>query len=196
MMQLRFMLVILAAGFSPIVWSEASIDPNAGEPSFLLDAPGTLSKPKLEKRAFVPAFPNQPTSSSPPSEYRYIPEDRFHFNQFGQHNGMRNPWIDKQNRGRQPRPSNAHNPMDVYTNPWAVDGFIAPPDGTTFNLPRQFSPADSMAPGIYGGLNDFYSNFADSVYRDTNPATMGAPKFDMFLPGVDDKGFDFPFSPF
>jgi hypothetical protein len=86
--------------------------------------------------------------------------------------------------------------MDVYTNPWAVDGFIAPPGSSAFNLPRQFPPADALAPGIYGGLNDFYSNFADSLYRDTNPATLGAPKFDMFLPGVDDKGFDFPFSPF
>ncbi len=181
---------------SQALMAEAKIAEPDRQSSYLMTAPGTLSNlPRAEIQSENPRATLRPQRPRP--GYRFVDEYHLRFKQFGQERGQSNPWTeprDSQFRRRQAPPP---GPPSSFSNPWHLGG-AHPPELKDFRSGSYpwIGPQDNLAPGIYGGLEDFYTNFADGIYRDTNPAAIGQGFGGYLFPGIDDDDSGFPFMPF
>ncbi len=184
-------------------FADASVDSGKATGSFLLNAPGTLTgaikgetaKPAAQKQATTTTLPEKHQSSpQAPMRYRYIQEDERKFRQFGQSSGKNNPWFE-QNNSAYPRPPRQMMQHPI-TNPWQLGGMPAPPGMVDPRPDYSMDPYSRYSSGVYPSQNSLYPNYPEGIYRDTNPALLGAPGTGGFMPGFGGNNFSFPFSPF
>ncbi len=181
---------------STIVLADANVDSKNREKTFLLVAPGTLSHSIKGQQNTEESLPPPKPGKTDPRRYRFVGDNYFKLRQFGQEKGLNNPWTEQRHRAA-PVVRRHGATTQEFANPCHLSG-AHPPGLENFQsgYPPYMPPADNMAPGVYGGLNDFYSDYTDGIYRDTNPAAFG-PGFNSFmLPGLGSNDFDFPFLPF
>ena len=214
----KSLYMIFLMMLSASVMADASVDARAGDKTFLLNAPGTLSGtvkggsgqhesstpngggtlPELDAASSspqgTPRFVSPQHSAPPPRQYRYVEDNERKFRQFGQTSGQNNPWFEQNRQGfaRPPQPM----PPQQITNPWQLGGM--PPLNVPENGRAEYStsPYPRYAPQRYNAQNQFYPDYPDGIYRDTNPALIGMPGQSGFLPGFDGNSFPFPLSPF
>ena len=182
---------------SPVLAADANIAKPDRQQTFLLQAPGTLShSPGPADSPVEPSNPADRPGRARPPRYKFVDENHLRFRQFGQQRGQSNPWIEPR-RTYDPNTNFRSGRSSSYSNPWHLGG-AHPPELQAFQSGAYplMPPADPMAPGIYGGLEDFYMDFSDGILNDSNPAAIGRYGFGGFmLPGIDD-GSGFPFMPF
>jgi hypothetical protein len=217
------LFLILLMMLPASVMADASVNARAGENSFLLNAPGTLTGtikggndqhesstsassgtlPEQDSAApssvqGTPRFPSPQRSAPPPRQYRYVEDNERKFRQFGQTSGQNNPWFE-QNRQGFARPPQSMPPQQI-TNPWQLGGM--PPMNGLENGRAEYSaqPYSRYAPQRYNynAQSQLYPDYPDGIFRDNNPALIGMPGPGQsgFLPGFDGNRFPFPLSPF
>ena len=183
--------LFLCVVISPSLFADASIDTLDKKKTILLTAPGTLSGGSVEPKS----LPN--SVSIPSREYRYA-GDRYDqqlkkMPQFGQQFGQNNPWTQQQFRPslRPDNQRNHNNNAQGYNNPWHIGG--PQPVGPDYNQQSFRPPNQNQFGNQFGGMTGMYPEYAEGIYRDTNPAA-NSPLFNGMMPGG--MGNDFPFSNF
>lgn len=192
----RITIFITTLLISQALLAEAKIAEPDRQSTYLLTAPGTLSNlPRTEIKPDTPRSVQRPQRPRP--DYRFVDDYHLRFKQFGQERGQSNPWTEPKDRGFYRRQAPLTEPSISYGNPWHLDG-AHPPELRDFRSGSYplLGPQDSLAPGIYGGLEDFYTNFSDGIYQDTNPAAIGRGFGSYLFPGIDGDDSGFPFMPF
>lgn len=188
---------------SSAVYSEASIDMQDQQKTFLLTAPGTVTgvnQPPSDQtgshssETTIPQ--NNPVNYQRPMRYKYVGEST-KFRQFGQEPGQNNPWF--QNFNSQYPGRSANMRQAPLTNPWQLGGMPSM-QGMMNNRPASPYSADSYSPYQAGNnlSNDkLYPDFPVGIYRDTNPAAFSMPaQNNSFMSGFGGDNFGLPFSPF
>ncbi len=195
---LNLLLMLLCAS----AFADASMASGKAADSFLLNAPGTLTgaikgetaKPATQQQTSTLPKKKMTRAQQPPARYRYIQEGEHKFRQFGQSSGNNNPWFEP-NRSAYPRPPRAMMQYPI-TNPWQLGGMSAPPVRLDLRSDYSMTPYSRYSAGAYLSQNPLFPDYPDGIYRDTNPALLGAPATGGFLPGFGGNNFSFPFSPF
>jgi len=179
-------------------FSDASLELESSDKTFLLTAPGTLSgRDKQAEKAGADVqktLPDVTPRIQPRRRYKYVGENK-RFRQFGQEPGQNNPWFDK-NYSAYPQPSTMLAPP--MANPWQLGGMPSPSQ-IGAGAPPAMSSGNSRSmypPGQYSNDNKLFPDFPDGIYRDTNPAAFSLPGQNGFMPGMGGNNFGFPFSPF
>mgnify|MGYP006971714997 CR=1 FL=1 len=185
---------------SSSVFPEASIDNQHQDQTYLLVAPGTVTgksgQAENHSPRVLPTTPNERTHfRQQPGRYKYVGEGK-KFRQFGQKPGQNNPWFEDYNMGypRNMSPSRSH----PITNPWQLGG-MPPLHDLQMEGQQSFSTGgvSQYGSGNYSGSNNYYPDFPDGIYRDTNPAAHSLPgRNNGFMPGLGGDNFNFPFTPF
>lgn len=215
---IKTVMISVSLLISTAVFSEANISQEDAAKTILLTAPGTISgivrQPGSDSSssATVPGASNSAavpdtTIKQPPQRYNYpffnyIEERDYKFPQYGQVNGRNNPWSESESEPNRRLPPPLPPARGFSSNPWDLSGrdILAPSPNRApsqgYRPPRYSNtPSMSMMPN-FGGFDDMLPNYADGIYRDRNPASMG-PFMNGFMPGLDNNdSFDFPFSPF
>ncbi len=202
---MKTILFTLALLLSPALLAEANIRVQPGYPTYLLEAPGTVSgigepKPSRQQRLIPPrAFVTPDHEPSMGGQYR--------FPQYGQKPANPNPWFEDRPELRPTRPpaANAERPRQ-FQNPWDIGNLpdFGPPrfdeDGLTGSNSR-LVPNYGSSYGLQG-LDSGYSSYYRDPYSGRGlPAPMGFPYSGLplmngMLPGLSDNDSDFPFMPF
>ena len=193
------LLFTLALLMSPALLAEANIRVQPGTPTYLLEAPGTVSgmgapQPSRES-VFIPprAFVTPDHEPSSAGQYR--------FPQYGQKPAQANPWFEDRQEMRfipADRPREFQNPWDISNLPdFGPRRFNQ--DGLTGRDPRLMPNYDSSY--RLQGLDGGYSAYRDPYSTQALPAPMGFPYSGLplmngMLPGLSDNDSDFPFMPF
>jgi hypothetical protein len=192
----------IALLFPSMLLAEASIGSDKPSQTFLLKAPGTVtgieSAPPTLSPGEAPRF--KTTLQPPPLRYKPpFPDNRvdsYRFPQYGQAISRHNPWDAREKQRRLPPPLPPANPF--AENPWDLSGRLPAQSNMGFKPEAPAFPS-YYSSGAYGfdalgSPQGLYPDYPDAIYRDANPAAI--PFRHGVLPGLDDRGFDFPFMPF
>jgi len=190
---------------SSAVFSEASIDMQDRQKTFLLTAPGTvtgvnqLPSGQTDTNSAVNTLPqNNPENRQPrPMRYKYVGE-KTKFRQFGQEPAQNNPWF--QNFNSQYPGRSTQMRQAPLSNPWQLGGMPSM-QGMMNNRSAPPYSADSYSPHQAGSdfsNNNLYPDFPVGICRDTNPAAFALPgqNNNNIMPGFSGDNFGMPFSPF
>ena len=192
--------VLMVFCFSGSLFADANIADVDPQKTFLLTAPGTLSGALEESQTQPQAQPPMPARPADtrwqPQPYRFVGEDAERFPQHGQQPGYNNPWTEDPPSYAIPGYRGAYSVPTPSNNPWHVEGDYSPEFDMTQSERFPYNASQIYSPGLYEPRVDYYSDYTNGIYRDSNPAASYPPMFNDFMPGLGGEGLDFPFMPF